>query len=270
MTMSSPQLNLRRKIAPINTVPSPPAKKQAIRVPDKVLIVGSQTGEFCVFTEKGRSPNESSFIQPAIDLLTANNELKSNLHINGIYTRADPTNPNTPLRYVTKKGSGPFDWQVFVRILNDPLHNTYTNRMQYGELITKWLNMVSEKHYTYKISFVFAGDLTPKTGPLPLGQLITTPHVMDTIINSQVDDNLTIDKILDDDNLLVQYFGERCVTLVRSYYPHYTLARPYLGVAHDVTSENTGNEEEKLDFKDDSDFHTLFDSSQDFESHHPE
>ena len=143
------QLNLRRKIAPISSSPSPPNKKQALRFPDKVMIVGSRTGELCVFTEKARSSTESSFIQPALDLLMANNELKNKLHINCICTRADPKNPNIPLQYITKKGSGPFDWHTLVRILNDPIHNTSTNRMQYGEFLTKWLNMVSI--YIYKI-----------------------------------------------------------------------------------------------------------------------
>lgn len=195
-----------------------PRSNNNSRPPGRVITNGTETGHITAHTEHGTINNRPAYCWPPVQLLMNDAGIRERMHVNWIFRRRDPNDPNT-FWVVNPGGQREYYWHIVVRTLRNPTNNTVLNRETWGNNLATFYNRVAQRSYRYGMTYIYAGDATPVNEPQYLGDLLTTEDTMRIIIDAHQDLNQhDILHAEENTNILSTYYGPHRVDQVRNFF----------------------------------------------------
>ena len=159
-----------------------------------------------VFVTKGTNTKESAYIKPFLDFL---NDTESNdLNIRMVLSRK--AEGLDEIMTVKGRDGTDYPFKQFIKLVDDDESDNYCatedDAKEFGTKLAKVLQTTGE--YKYPPKFIFSGDLSVETGPVPWTDLLTMDDVNklvtelygDSVENSSFfDDSVTVKAIYGDE-----------------------------------------------------------------------
>lgn len=195
----------------------------------KVYIIWFKSNEFAIFLEKTNSDEPPYLIPITKNLYRDPAFFRNNFHINNIYHKRHPSDPNAYLEVPpgpTSKRTTGSKQTVFLGMLSNEEAPRFdaTKRRQLMDTFIFYINHQDTRvQFQYPITAEVGADLTPEdlNNRCPLSDYLTisdTMEVMRKVGGSVVGQMASIGDILDNREMMEDYYGEDVIEKVREQY----------------------------------------------------
>jgi hypothetical protein len=212
----------------------PAAEKEKVtenNFKQRFYTTGSIDGTSFAYGKLPQQENREPYIWHFWEFIMGNEAYKEKLCIDNIVPLRDPNDEDESLLNGRDDRSNSTNiyqpyWQGVVYTHIDSTTNTVAWRKVWGENIVKMLNyhILNSTKFTWKNEFEYRGEET-RPSPIYLGALLSTKEVFKIMDNSYSSTSMEV--LLEDDDVITQYFGSDRVESVRMHW--HRLHRHYPG-----------------------------------------